>query len=71
MMMGMLQVPYLTLAQFLGSLASHFIRKFWGKELWDSSKGFIYLGVTIGDGIISTILTMSALIGKSMWLKPY
>lgn len=71
MMMGMLQAPYLTLAQFAGSLTSLAIRRFAGQRFWDSNRGFVYVGITIGDGIVSTILSIMALLGRSIWLKPY
>jgi len=71
MMLGMLQVPYVTFAQFIGSLVSVTIRKYVGKEFWDKHKGFIYIGIFIGDGLVTLIIQMSVLIGRAVWLKPY
>jgi len=71
MMTGMLQFPHLSFAQFFGSLASLAIRRFVGPEFWDSNKGYLWAGMFMGDGLVSTILLITALVGRSTWLKPY
>ena len=59
------------LAVFIGSLISHIIGKTVGREFWESNKGFIVFGFWIGDGVVSTILTIITLLNKSTWLLPY
>jgi hypothetical protein len=71
MMSGMLMVPNIALSQFLGSLISVGISRFLGKKLWDENKGFFVIGLSLGDGLFSTILRVLTLIGRSVWLKPY
>ncbi|MEM1557228.1 MAG: hypothetical protein QXT26_00565 [Thermoproteota archaeon] len=71
MMTGMLMVPNIALAQFVGSLMSIAIRKFMGRRMWEENKGFIVIGLTLGDSLFSTILRVLTLIGRSIWLKPY
>ena len=68
---GMLVPPFIVLAFFAGSLSSFVIRRFVGRELWDSNKGFIFMGVTVGDGLVATILMILELISRSTWLMPY
>jgi len=68
---AMLVPPYIVLAMFVGSVASHVIGRFVGREFWESNKGFIFIGVTVGDGLIATILMILELISKSTWLMPY
>jgi hypothetical protein len=59
------------LAMFIGSLVSHIIGKTVGREFWDSNKGFITIGFFVGDGVVSTVLTIISLLNKSTWLLPY
>jgi hypothetical protein len=59
------------LAMFIGSLVSHIIGKMVGREFWDSNKGFITIGFLVGDGVVSTVLTIITLLSKSTWLLPY
>lgn len=68
---GMLVPPFTVLAFFAGSLASSVIGRFVGKEFWESNKGFIFMGVTVGDGVVATVLVILQLISRSTWLMPY
>jgi len=71
MMTGMLMPPYIALSQFVGSLLSKGVGRFVGRELWESQKGFVVIGIFIGDGLVTTILTIIVLLTRSTWLMPY
>jgi hypothetical protein len=71
MITGMLTVPPVTLAQFLGSLGALAVGKFVGEEFWNKNKGFFFIGLTLGTGMVDTILRIVALLGRSTWLMPY
>jgi hypothetical protein len=71
MLAGMLQPPYYMQAQFIGAVASYAIAKFVGHEFWNQNKGFIFFGLVIGDGTVSTILMVLTLISRATWLMPY
>ncbi len=71
MITGMLMVPPDALAQFLGSVGSAMIGRFAGKEFWDKNKGFFFIGITLGSGMVDTILRMIALLSRATWLMPY
>ena len=68
---AMLVPPFIVLAMFAGSLTSHVISRFAGREFWESNKGFIFIGVTVGDGLVATTLVILELISRSTWLMPY
>jgi len=63
--------PWWTLHAFIGSIISKAISKFVGEKLWDSNKGYIMMGILIGDSIISTLAIILSLVARSTWLKPY
>ncbi len=71
MMTGMLMPPWAALAQFAGSLLSIAAGKFIGGGFWEANKGFVVIGMLIGDGLVSTILSVWRLISRSTWLMPY
>lgn len=70
-MSGMLLPIHTALAYFFGSLISNFIAKFAGEKWWNENKGYVAMGFWLGDGIVSAILMLLQLLGRSIWLLPY
>ncbi|RLE89802.1 MAG: hypothetical protein DRJ49_01890 [Thermoprotei archaeon] len=69
MMIGMLLPPYNIFGMFVGSLLSRLISRY--VRVWSRIKGYVFMGFIIGDGSVSTIIQVMALIGRAIWLKPY
>lgn len=71
MMGGMLTQIHVALAQFAGSLLSIAAAKYIGKKFWDENRGFIYMGLILGDSLVSAFLLLIQLVNRSIWLMPY
>jgi len=59
------------LAYFLGSLISRFITIYTGEKWWNENRGYIAMGLWLGDSIVSALLMLIQLITRAIWLLPY
>jgi hypothetical protein len=68
---GMLTPINIALAQFIGSLISILGAKYIGEKFWNENRGFIFIGLTVGDSLVSAFLLIMQLVNRSIWLMPY
>lgn len=70
-MSGMLLPIHTALAYFAGSLISNFIAKYAGEQWWNENRGYVAMGLWLGDSIVSAFLMIMQLLSRSIWLLPY
>ncbi|MEM0087436.1 MAG: hypothetical protein QXG48_03675 [Thermofilaceae archaeon] len=68
---GLLLPIHTALAYFLGSLISRFITIYTGEKWWNENRGYIAMGLWLGDSIVSALLMLIQLITRAIWLLPY
>lgn len=71
MMGGMLTQVHVALAQFVGSVLSVFAAKYIGEKFWGENRGLIFMGLVLGDSLVSASLLIVQLLNRSIWLMPY